>query len=88
MLTLKNNIITICKYKLIKDDRIKYDNEVLEGYEVVEEYDITNEIWLDGVYCETIHKAKEWLALGYIPKTEKEIMQETIDTLVLSMLEV
>lgn len=80
MLTLKNNIITICKYKLIKDDRVRYSTEPIDGYEV-EELDVSSELWLDGKYCETIQQAREWLELGDIPETETDrLKRELVET--------
>jgi len=64
MIKLQNNIIKVCKYKLKKDNITRYDNELLEGWEVVEEYDTSNEQWIDGKYAETLEQAKEWLAMG------------------------
>lgn len=66
MITLKDNIVDICKYKLKKDGETIYTKELLDGYELEEEYDTTNEIRLDGTYCETIQQAKEWLAMGEV----------------------
>jgi len=86
MIVLKGNKIKVCKYKLTKADTPPiYSNETKEGYNV-EELNVSSELWLDGKECETIQQAKEWYQLGYIPKTELEILKETVDTLVLSEL--
>lgn len=97
MIKLQNNIIQICKYRITatQDEttisRLCTDedkNDMISRYEdmgysvAVEEFDTTSELWLDGLECESIQQAKNWLELGYVPKDE---IQQQIDDLNMAM---
>ena len=63
MLTVTNNVIEICKYKIAAGDVVFYTNTIPEGAEF-EELDISGEMFLDGAACPDIQTAHEWLKLG------------------------
>lgn len=65
MLTVTNNVIEICKYKITVGDTAFYANIIPEGAEF-EELDVSGEMFLDGVVCSDIQTARAWLEMGEI----------------------
>ena len=102
MIKLNNSVIKTTPFKIIitqgrvirerlassEEEKNNIVSKLKEGTYTIEHIDTTEADFLNNIPCESIQQAREWLQLGYVPKTEVEILQETLDTLVLSILEV
>ena len=93
---MQGNKVELIKYRVTHSDGVEQciNDEELQRVQAlypdgtVETLDQTEYEWINGKTFNSLDKVYECIELGFVPKTEIEILQETVDMLVLTALEV